>query len=177
VRLRILAAALALPLALSGGLSVALTACGGDPAAPPPLTPAPSTASSPTPTQQAETAEEFIRRYQAAADQMQISGDTAAYLALTQTCESCEDFAHSVEDIYSHGGNIKYGGTEILFIKHRAGKTYDYRVSSGPTEYRQRAGGPLKRLNGGEVTMSVELVRASHGWLVSASFQLAGTSS
>jgi len=167
VRLRILAAALALPLALSG----ALTACGGDPAAPPPLTPAPSTASSPTPTEQAETAEEFIRRWQAEADKMQTTGETESFLALTQGCAACEDFAKTVDRIYRNGGYIRFGGTTILSITRRAGTNYDYVARSGSTEYRERASGPIKRFSGGRSALGVELVRTSTGWLVKDSYR------
>ena len=154
--------ALALPLAL--------TACGGDPIAPPPLTPVTSTTTSPTPTEEPETAEEFIRRWQAEADKMQNTGDTTAYLSLSQGCGPCADFAQMVRRIYGDGGYIKYGGTTVVSVERRPGNAFDYQVVTGPTEYRETASGSVKRLEGGTSKLGVELARVADEWRVTDSY-------
>ena len=158
-------------------LPLALAACSADPATPPPFTPGTS-ASSPSvsATAYAETAEEFIRRWEAAGDAMQADGDTTPFRSLSsEKCESCTSFADSVERAYANGGYIKYDGTRIRWIKRQAAFVYDVRVSSGPTEYKESTAGPIKHFDGGTVTMRLTLRQTSNGWRVLESAQLAGS--
>ena len=173
MRLRILAAALALPLALSG----ALTACGGDPVAPPPLTPATFTASSPTPTEQAETAEEFIRRWVAVDTKMQNTGDTAGYRAISEPmCTACDGLADQIEAIYGRGGIVQTDGFEIVAIDRRgvgSPATYDVSVHSAPTSVKPRSGAAWQHLNGGDFTYELVLSRTPGSWKIRSIAQVA----
>jgi hypothetical protein len=160
-------------------LPLALAACSADPATPPPFTPGTSASSpSASATVHAETAEEFIRRWEAAGDAMQLDGDTTAFRSLSsENCESCTAFADSVEGAYANGGYIKYDGTRIRWIKRQAARVYDVRVASGPTEYKESEAGAVKHFDGGTVTMRLTLRRTSDGWRVLESTQLAGSAS
>jgi len=158
VLLHRLAAALALPLAL--------TACGGDPIAPPPLTPATSTASTPTPTEQPETAEEFIRRWIEAGDAMQNSGDTTAYRALSDRCAPCDSLADRIESIYRRGGEVHTQGLQVLAVSEKGHLEYDVSADSAPTRYREEVGGAVKRFPGGRVTYLFTLSRVGDEWRV-----------
>ncbi len=61
--------------------------------------PAPAESSPP----ESESAEEFIRRWQAAGDEMQVSGETDKYRALGPNCKPCTGFADAVAQIYANG--------------------------------------------------------------------------
>jgi hypothetical protein len=113
---RLLALALALPLLLAS--------C-SDEAEPTPKMPEPSTSSStPTPTQsetpEAESAEDFIRRWQAAADDMVLNGKTRVFLAMSKGCGACATYADQVSDVYSRGGKVEFGGSEVLNVEKDA---------------------------------------------------------
>jgi len=157
-----LVAALALPLAL--------TACGGNPITPPPLTPATSTTSTPTPTEQPETAEEFIRRWVEVDTAMQNSGDAAEYLAMTRGCEACSLYASDIEKIYERGGSVRTAGWEILRMQPPTGPANTpsvvFLVRSHPTHYVPRQGAAEELLPGGQTKHRVELERAGTSWKV-----------
>ncbi|NPC41062.1 hypothetical protein [Nocardioides sp. zg-1230] len=110
---RALALALAVPALLAG--------CSDDPE-PTPKIPEP-TSSSPTPTPtesetaEAESPEEFIRRWQAAADEMAMSGRTAEFLRMSKGCQACATYAEQVSDVFKDGGEVDFGGSEVLAIK------------------------------------------------------------
>jgi hypothetical protein len=162
-------------------LPLALAACSAEPATPPPFTPG-TAASSPSPsasaTVHAETAEEFIRRWEAAGDAMELDGDTAPFRWLSdEGCEACTAFADSVDRTYANGGYIRYDGTTIRWIKRQAARVYDVRVASGPTDYKESTAGPIKHFHGGTVTMRLTVQWTANGWLVLESSQLAGSAS
>ena len=80
---RAVALALVVPLLLAG--------CSEDEPEPKMPDPTPTSSEpSPSPTEsetvEAESAEEFIRRWQAAGDEMQVTGDTTEYDAMTPRC-------------------------------------------------------------------------------------------
>jgi hypothetical protein len=105
-----------LPAALGAALlAVTLTSCSGDPE--PIIEPAPSTSPSPssappaspsaTPTpDEPESAKAFIRRFQSAIQEMQVSGDSGPYRDLTYECSDCDALADEVDDIYGANGSI-----------------------------------------------------------------------
>ena len=92
---RTLAIALAVPALLAG--------CSEDPE-PTPKIPEP-TSSSPTPTPtesetpEAESPEDFIRRWVKAGDEMQVTGETAEYSKMSPNCKACQGFVESVEEV------------------------------------------------------------------------------
>jgi hypothetical protein len=110
---RLLALALAGPVLLAG--------CSGD-AEPTPKMPDP-TASSATPepteseTPEAESPEDFIRRWQAAADEMVMTGRTREFLAMSRDCQACTTYADQVKAVYSRGGDVEFGGSDVLQVE------------------------------------------------------------
>lgn len=122
---RALAAALLVPLAL-------LSACTED--EPVPQMPDPTTVT-PSPTETSstaapETAEEFIRRWQAAIDDMQTTGETAAFQAMNQDCQPCASLVDQVEAAYESGGTIESQGSVVqkVVAASSAGDTFDATV-------------------------------------------------
>lgn len=154
-----------------------LTACGGDPVAPPPLTLPTSSSPTASDTVQPESAEEFIRRWQATADAMEASGVTEDFEALNLECESCNTFVDLVDKIYRDGGYIRHRGTQIVWITKYNASGYTVRVRSGPTTYRESSTAPVKHLEGGALTTRVFLKKSSAGWRVIAFEQIAGSAS
>lgn len=139
VRRRVAVAALA-PLLLLAG-------CQDDPE---PLMPSDTVASSPTTTDAPsevgtvtkETPEEFLRRWQAATDRMQQTGRTGPYLALSQGCKACRDFATQVKDVYSSGGSVDFEGSSIESITRKGVNpmTLEVRVRSAQLRILQGEG-------------------------------------
>lgn len=160
-------------LAATVALPLALTACAGDPITPPPLSSATSTTSAPTPTEQPETAEEFIRRWRQTVDGAQTTGQTDDYRAMTPDCEACADFASRVESIYAHGGYIHTSGSSVVEVTERTANVFDVVVQSGETRFAESEGTPEQVLPGGSVTLRVTLKRTPTGWLVEDTTQLA----
>lgn len=123
---RAVALALVVPLLLAG--------CSEDPE-PTPQMPDP-TSSSPTPeptpteseTPEAESAEDFIRRWQAAADAMVLSGDSGEFLEMSEGCEPCKTYADQVADVYKQGGEVEFDGSEVVAVEEEAKKPPTYIV-------------------------------------------------
>jgi hypothetical protein len=167
------------------GAVVLLAACSSDPepqiAAPTP-SPSASASASASPAVEssaavAETPEEFIKRWLQTDVDMQNSGDTAAYRALTPDCVDCQQFADQVERYYAAGGYIRFGGQEML-SSTRLGSNgprsvYEVVVDPEPTEYATAAGKPSKTLAGEKLTYKVTLAEADQSWLLAEATQLA----
>lgn len=155
---------------LAGGLA----ACGGDepePGARPklPASESPSPTPTPTATDAKETPEEFIRRWIAVSDAMQVSGETAEFLAMGSNCEGCSKLATRVADIYSGGGFIRTDGMEVTRIRKTgtgAGQiVFDLDVNAAPTRIRESATGPDTRMPGGKATLRIRL-KQTRPWRV-----------
>jgi len=126
MRTRIAAVAVLLPL-----VAAALSACDDEPepkvvpvtdTSPPVTGTAPKTSeptSAPTTTTtppKHETAKEFVIRWQDLAAEMQHTGDTSAYLALTKECRDCETFATTVAEFYEAGGTVEGGRFRLSHV-------------------------------------------------------------
>jgi hypothetical protein len=119
-------------LALAVVVPLLLAGC-TDAAEPTPKLPDPTTSSStPTPTEsetpEAESAEDFIRRWQAAADAMVLSGETRNFLELSDRCRACATYAEQVADVYAKGGKVEFGGSKVVDVKEESGKPPTYIV-------------------------------------------------
>ncbi len=83
-------------LALTLAVPVLLAGCSDDPEPKPKIPETTSSSPTPTPTEsetpEAESPEDFIRRWQEAGDEMQATGETAEYRALVRTCKACQTF-------------------------------------------------------------------------------------
>ena len=171
-----------LAMVLVPGLLWGLVGCSEDPVRPAPFEPTdPASGSSspdptgattsPSPTVRAESAEEFIRRWVREDIAMQNSGRTERFLALSDTCRGCAGLARFVEDTYAAGGFVRTQGWLILSIERvRVTEmplpSYTVRVDSRPTEYRERAGAQIQRLDGGRFTYRFDLVRRGGAWFL-----------
>lgn len=156
----------ALPLLFTSG-------CGNDPIKPKPFE-TPMASTSPTPTQpvtpQAESPEQFIRRWQRLSNEMQTSGDTTRYRAVNLNCSSCERFADQIDSIYRDGGYVHTRGGTVQRVR-RVGGPRDRpqlraTVRSSPTSYLAVKGGDVESLPGGRNTYLITLKIKSGEWFV-----------
>ncbi|RYC05854.1 hypothetical protein [Nocardioides zhouii] len=160
----------ALALAVVGPLLLA--GCTGDPE-PTPKIPDPTTSSSsPSPTDsetpEAESAEEFIRRWAAIEAEMENTGKTADYRGLSSGCKACTDLADLVEGWYAAGGFINWDGWRIQSVKPRgdSGNEFVVKVRSSPTRYKESKSGPLKTFDGGPGAHLLVLESQGASWVV-----------
>jgi len=158
-------------LACCGVLS--LSACNGDSSSsadPPSPSPTASTSSvEPSPTEDPESPEEFVRRWVDVDREMQNSGDTTEYRQLSAKCRPCLEVADQVEGYYAAGGYVKTDGWSIVSAKTaRSHKTASVtiQVLSAPTEVVESEGAQVRRLEGGEGTYLLSLLVADTTWVV-----------
>ena len=158
---RTLAAALAAGVLLSG--------CSDDPEPTfePPASPSPSESESSSAQPEAQSPEEFIREWVKLQRDMQNTGDVDAYLRASKGCRSCSSTAQIVRDYYAAGGFVRTDGRSILDIDQiKAEETYDIKVRSAPTEYKESADAPLESFPGGVTTYRVTLRPHGQTWIL-----------
>ncbi|WP_110182301.1 hypothetical protein [Nocardioides solisilvae] len=114
----------------------------------------------------AETPEEFIRRWAELSTDMQNTGDTEAYLAITKGCRPCQDTADNISGIYAAGGSVEWGGMTVERIKTLSGGAFDVWTTSKPTRYRRSASASEKRLPGGRVKYQLVLADSGDGYVL-----------
>ncbi|MDO9456597.1 hypothetical protein [Nocardioides sp.] len=123
-----------------------------------------------TPEPEPETAEDFIRRWHQAGDQMQVTGETAEYLALGLDCTPCSETAEIVAKYYAAGGFIQYGGTIVTRIRRvgRVDGAVEFEVdrTSAPTRYKETASGPIKKFAGGDDRIRMKITKTAGEWHV-----------
>ena len=156
---RALALTLAVPLLLAG--------CSDDPE-PTPKMPDPTTSTpTPTPTEttEAESAEEFIRRWVEVNTAMQNTGDVEQYAKLSAKCRPCIQTAERIERIYANGGYVRTRGWIIQRVIDRSpetgGRILDLEIKSTPTEFIERAGAQPQSFSGGDIVIRVRLSRSA----------------
>jgi hypothetical protein len=125
----------------------------------------------PSPTPQAETPEEFVRRWVEVDRVMENSGKTDEYRQMSRRCRACAGLASQIEEIYATGGYVKTAGWTILSIKvSRPGRTgavtAHMKINAAPTEYVEAAGAPVQRLEGGVQEQLVTLSSHDGVWNV-----------
>ena len=151
-------------LALTAVVPLLLAGCSDDPE-PQPKMPDPPPSSSPTPTTsetvEAESAEEFIRRWVEVNTEMQNTGQVDEYSELSRPCEPCIQTAERIERIYADGGFVRTDGWIVKDVVDRSGGTgvsvLDLRIESSPTEFKERADAETESLPGGDIVMRVRL--------------------
>lgn len=118
-------------LALTAVVPLLLAGCSDDPE-PQPKMPDPPPSSSPSPTAsetvEAESAEEFIRRWQATADEMVVTGQTDTFLELSRGCSPCSAYAEQVADVYERGGRVEFGQSNVVAIDEEKGRPPTFEV-------------------------------------------------
>src|SRR5688500_14938940 len=100
------------------GIALLLTGCTDD--AEPRFEPIPSASPSESETSaepEAQTPEEFIREWFAAALEMQNSGRTEPVAELSRDCQPCRDLIGTVESIYESGGSIRIDSVEVTRVE------------------------------------------------------------
>lgn len=153
-------------------LAATLVGCEeGDPE--PKISPGSSVSPSPTASSAApeeESPEAFIRRWAQLETEMQNTGDTSAYRAVTAACQPCTRTADLVDEFYSAGGFIRTDGRTVESLRRlgvaKDAVSYQVRMRSAPTEYKERADGELRTFPGGVSDYRVELVRKRSEWHV-----------
>jgi hypothetical protein len=171
---RSLAGLLGVPALL---LPALLAGCGDDSsvADPPVQSAPPSIATSDPPAH--ESADHFIRRWAGVEKQMQNTGVTERYLALSKNCRACMTLAHLVSSYYADGGFIHWGGWDILSIKRYPSSTdgvsFAVHSNSSPTRYKSSANAKVQRLAGGSITYVLKLAPVDSSFLVTSKAQLA----
>lgn len=167
-------------LALTIAVPVLLAGCSDDPE-PTPKIPEP-TSSSPSPTEpatgepEAESPEEFIRRWASEEARMENTGDTADYRALSQKCRACIELADLVEQYYGAGGFVEWDGWNIRSIRSRGtgNRAFLVKVHSAPTKYAEKAGGKEKSFPGGPGAHLITLAPDGTSWQVVDKSEVAG---
>ena len=160
---RALALVLAVPILLAG--------CSDDPEPEPKVPEATSSSPTPTPTEsetpEAESPEDFIRRWVKAGDEMQVTGETAEYAAMTPKCQPCQAFVENVADVYERGGSAEFAGSQIVRLKRVGGSPPTYDLTKDlPETIIRRAEGEPETLPGGRTTIRVTLDTQGQQWVV-----------
>jgi hypothetical protein len=158
-------------LALAVSVPLLLVGCSGDPE-PTPKIPDPTTSSPTDPVTEteepeAESPEDFIRRWQSEALTAQNEGSTKAYRALGPSCNACSDFADQVDEIYGGGGSIELDGLQVVGVK-AAGGARQYRLTRvlGKTRVLNAAGQEEQSFDGGREVLNVFLEKVGGEWRV-----------
>ena len=129
---RALALALAVPILLAG--------CSADPEPEPKIPEATSSAPTQTPTEsetpEAESPEDFIRRWQEAADEMARTGQTATFMQLSKGCQACSAYAAQVSDVFDKGGTVAFEGSEVIAVEEDAKRPPTFVVDVRATKLR-----------------------------------------
>jgi hypothetical protein len=151
-----------------------LAACSDDPEPRFAPTEAPSpTESSSSTAPEAQSPEEFIREWVELDNQMTASGETDEFRAASVGCDPCNEYADQVEQIYGAGGFIRTDGRTVTSVeKAELRGAYELRIESSPTKYKERAGGSVKSLPGGEATLRLVLRKRDGEWIVADEVQL-----
>jgi hypothetical protein len=140
-----------------------------------PATPSPTASSSsadPSPTEDAETPEEFVRRWVEADTKMTHTGETGTYRAMSKGCKGCQDYADQIEQIYADGGYVETEGWNILRAR-TAGPTnqgiFEVRITvdAAPTKYVEKEGGPVRTLPGGRVDYIIYVTEVGDSFVTS----------
>lgn len=165
-------------LARLAGLSAApvliLTACGDTSSsiADPPISSAPQS-SDPTTKPAHESAKHFIQRWADEERDMENTGKTSGYLALTNHCQACSSLARDVRRYYAAGGFVHWKGLKVLAVRSTDDHQFTVRTDSQPTRYRVSANSPVQNLQGGVTSESVTLQAHGNSWRVTARARLA----
>ncbi|WP_110238558.1 hypothetical protein [Nocardioides gilvus] len=147
-------------VAVAMGLTL-LVGCSGE--QPEPKFAEEPTAEPPSPTVDAapkkETVKEFLVRWAEVEREMQNTGKTEEYAALSAGCQPCEALVKRVEEIYANDGFIRTDGRLIQGVDEKGRNRYSVKVAAAPTEYQSTAGAPVESLEGGESRYRIHLKR------------------
>jgi len=151
---------------------LALSSCSDESSSsadPPSPTPT-STSSEPSPSQEAETPEEFVRRWVDADTHMQNTGDGADYREMSPECPNCLEYADYIEGIWDAGGYVKTDGWLIKRSRtseptETGGVEVTIDVTSTPADFVAKEGDPVQHYEKHEQTYIVALQPIDDGWV------------
>ena len=123
-----------------------------------------------------ESPEEFIRRWFEVSKEMQNTGDTDEYRAMSAQCSYCQDTATLIEGYYAAGGHVAFEGDRIKSIRPygKSEGQFVVKTQTLPTEYATAKGAEVQRFEGGMDRYLVTLEKMSEGWKVLDMTSLAG---
>lgn len=157
-------------LALAAALPLLVAGCSQDDPEPKmPDTSPSSSSSTPTaePTKEQESPEEFVRRWQAAGDEMQQTGQTSEYLEMSLGCQACKKLATTVREVYDGGGRIEFAGSRIVSLE-RSGQrppTFDIGLRVPRTVIHGGSDSLPESYPAGEMRIRVTLKAAGDSWV------------
>lgn len=155
-------------LALSVLAPLLLAGCSdGDPEPSPTPKMPESTSSSPSAseseTPEAESAEDFVRRWVQAGDEMQVTGKTDEYSSMAPKCVPCQAFVKNVRDVYDNGGSAEFAGSKLVQLKLEDDAPPTLVLTKDvPKTTIHRADGSTEVLPAGRTTLVVTLGRDSN---------------
>lgn len=156
---RLAVVCLVVPLLLSG--------C-QDAAAPEPKLPPPQAEPPASVPPKKETAEEFIRRWVAEANEAQVTGEVDDYLGMVGECDPCRGFATSVREVYEAGGHAEFEGARVTGVRKvaRGHSVFDVTQSIPETRIFRADASEPEVLPAGESRIRVTLERPRGRWVV-----------
>jgi hypothetical protein len=148
---------------------VLLAGCSDDPEPTfePPASPSPSESESSSAKPEAQSPEEFIREWFALNTEMQNSGETEAFLAVSLQCDPCSKLAKQVEEIYGAGGSIRLRGQSVERVRRIGSGEFSVVVNAAPTVYTESESAPETRLPGGPNEYRMFLRKRDGAWMIS----------
>lgn len=152
-----------------------LTACAAE-AEPEPKFAPPEPSASPTAvadeSPKKETVKQFLIRWAEAERDMQNTGETEFYLALSQGCAPCEAFAQDVTSFYENGGFIRTEAMEVERVE-RVRRSSNYRVwaTMPSAEYRESSTDPEETTQGGPRLYEFSVSRTAETFNVTGLFE------
>jgi len=150
------------------GTALLLAGCSDDPEprfVPPSESPSPTeSATSAEPA--AQTPEEFIREWFSVGADMQNTGDTEAFLAMTSSCDSCQSLADRVARYYADGGFIRIASQDVTDIVPRSDREFSVVVDAAATTFKESSTGKRRTLPGGPNEFRVFIRKDQSGWKV-----------
>jgi hypothetical protein len=152
-----------------------LTACGGGTSVADPPVFSPSASSSAPPPPKRETPEEFIRRFTAVSNALEMGGDATAFLDLTRRCSTCNKLARQITEARTHGGFYRSRGWTLQRVRpfvHGDAGAVDVDVRSAPTAFKMSSTAPVRHYTGGLLSFRLAIRRWSSGWRVTHVLQL-----
>jgi hypothetical protein len=148
---------------LAAGLLLAGCSDDPEPRFEPTESPSPTeTSSSAAP--EAQSPEEFIREWFELNTEMQNTGETEAFLALSRGCKTCKELASRIEGIYAAGGNVAIAYQKVQSVDARGGEEFSVMVNAAPTVFSETADSPEDRLKGGPNEFIMRITRDGKAW-------------
>lgn len=116
-----------------------------------------------------ETVKEFLTRWAEAESEMQNTGKTDEYLALSSGCAPCEALAKRVEAIYGNEGFIRSEAMNIERVKRvKNTDVYDVWLTVAPSAFRESATEKEESYEGGPRLYRISVDRSPAGLSVTS---------